>query len=238
MVEKNIKSKEGFTIIEVVLVLAIAGLIFLMVFVAFPALQRSQKDTRRQSDIERLSSQITNFKTNNSGKIPTGTESTVGEGENVQGTGMIGVLGHYEKSANTWGQNPGTWGYFYDNYLLAGGDVFEDPDGNPYGLMIVTCANGANFATPFGGLTAGTACTNAKAQRTSVEFSTQSNPGNDTNMKIIDSYGGTGSSGDGHSIAIVLGARCDGETSVASSGARDVALVYKKEGGGTLCIAN
>ena len=35
----------GFTIIEVVLVLAIAGLIFLMVFIALPVLQRSQRDT-------------------------------------------------------------------------------------------------------------------------------------------------------------------------------------------------
>ena len=32
------QTKKGFTIIEVVLVLAIAGLIFLMVFIALPAL--------------------------------------------------------------------------------------------------------------------------------------------------------------------------------------------------------
>ncbi|MBQ3261101.1 type II secretion system protein, partial [Candidatus Saccharibacteria bacterium] len=32
----NINFKKGFTIIEVVLVLAIAGLIFLMVFIALP----------------------------------------------------------------------------------------------------------------------------------------------------------------------------------------------------------
>ena len=41
--------KGGFTIIEVVLVLAIAGLIFLMVFIALPALQRSQRDTERRT---------------------------------------------------------------------------------------------------------------------------------------------------------------------------------------------
>ena len=41
-------SKQGFTIIEVVLVLAIAGLIFLMVFIALPALQRSQRDAQRK----------------------------------------------------------------------------------------------------------------------------------------------------------------------------------------------
>ncbi|MCL2869540.1 prepilin-type N-terminal cleavage/methylation domain-containing protein, partial [Candidatus Saccharibacteria bacterium] len=39
---KHFKTRQGFTIIEVVLVLAIAGLIFLMVFIALPALQRSQ----------------------------------------------------------------------------------------------------------------------------------------------------------------------------------------------------
>jgi hypothetical protein cdiviTM7_02704 len=44
-------TKKGFTIIEVVLVLAIAGLIFLMVFLALPALQRSQRDAQRKQDV-------------------------------------------------------------------------------------------------------------------------------------------------------------------------------------------
>ena len=47
-------SKKGFTIIEVVLVLAIGGLIFLMVFIALPALQRSQRDTQRKDDLARF----------------------------------------------------------------------------------------------------------------------------------------------------------------------------------------
>lgn len=42
------KLNKGFTIIEVVLVLAIAGLIFLAVFLALPALQRNQRDTQRK----------------------------------------------------------------------------------------------------------------------------------------------------------------------------------------------
>ena len=57
--------KLGFTIIEVTLVLAIAGLIFLMVFVALPALQRSQRDTQRKNDIARLMSAINSYKSNN-----------------------------------------------------------------------------------------------------------------------------------------------------------------------------
>lgn len=65
------KSKEkGFTIIEVVLVLAIAGLIFLMVFIALPALQRSQRDTQREGDLSRVSTQINSYQSSNRGNIP------------------------------------------------------------------------------------------------------------------------------------------------------------------------
>ena len=52
-----------------VLVLAIAGLIFLMVFIALPALQRSQRDTQRRNDYSMLSSAITSFSTSNQGKL-------------------------------------------------------------------------------------------------------------------------------------------------------------------------
>jgi prepilin-type N-terminal cleavage/methylation domain-containing protein len=65
------KNKEkGFTIIEVVLVLAIAGLIFLMVFIALPALQRSQRDTQRRDDVSKFVSQLTSYSTNNRGALP------------------------------------------------------------------------------------------------------------------------------------------------------------------------
>ena len=43
--------KKGFTIIEVSLVLAIAGLIFLMIFIALPALRRTQRDSARREDM-------------------------------------------------------------------------------------------------------------------------------------------------------------------------------------------
>ena len=66
----NTKSKSGFTIIEVVLVLAIAGLIFLIVFLAVPALQRSQRDTQRKSDLSRLMAQVNSYQSNNRGDVP------------------------------------------------------------------------------------------------------------------------------------------------------------------------
>ena len=63
-------AKNGFTIIEVVLVLAIAGLIFLMVFVALPALQRNQRDTQRKRDLQSVAAAIINYQSNNGGKMP------------------------------------------------------------------------------------------------------------------------------------------------------------------------
>ena len=51
MSKTTTKHRKGFTIIEVVLVLAIAGLIFLMIFIAFPALQRGQRNTQRRRDL-------------------------------------------------------------------------------------------------------------------------------------------------------------------------------------------
>lgn len=64
MSKQELKQK-GFTIIEVVLVLAIAALIFLMVFIALPALQRSQRDTARKNDVSIVSSAINSWQGNN-----------------------------------------------------------------------------------------------------------------------------------------------------------------------------
>lgn len=78
MAKQNINSKKGFTIIEVVLVLAIAGLIFLMVFIALPALQRSQRNTQRRDDYSMLSTAVTNYMSNNGGRLSklVGTEAS------------------------------------------------------------------------------------------------------------------------------------------------------------------
>jgi type IV pilus assembly protein PilA len=67
----KINNKDGFTIIEVVLVLAIAGLIFLMVFVALPALQMSQRDTARKNDVSLVAAGVTTYTGNNRGAFPT-----------------------------------------------------------------------------------------------------------------------------------------------------------------------
>jgi len=73
-VQQKIKEK-GFTIIEVVLVLAIAALIFLMVFIALPALQRSQRDTQRKSDLGRVQTAVQQYQSNNRNALPPGSGS-------------------------------------------------------------------------------------------------------------------------------------------------------------------
>jgi prepilin-type N-terminal cleavage/methylation domain-containing protein len=105
----NVQRKQkGFTIIEVVLVLAIAGLIFLMVFIALPALQRSQRDTQRKDDLSRFTTALQNYATNNRGSLPVTTTAF------------------------------GPSGNFISTYLAVGGSSFTDPSGTPYSTVVVT----------------------------------------------------------------------------------------------------
>ena len=48
--QKRKGNQEGFTIIEVLIVLAIAGLIMVVVFLAVPNLQKSQRNNSRKTD--------------------------------------------------------------------------------------------------------------------------------------------------------------------------------------------
>lgn len=79
--------QKGFTIIEVVLVLAIAGLIFLMIFIALPALQRGQRDTARKTEAGTIISAIVTYQGNNRGNTPT-TAAQIGQIING-GTGTL-----------------------------------------------------------------------------------------------------------------------------------------------------
>ncbi|HSX44031.1 MAG TPA: prepilin-type N-terminal cleavage/methylation domain-containing protein [Candidatus Saccharimonadales bacterium] len=73
MLKPNKKREHGFTIIEVLIVLAIAGLILLIVFLAVPALQRNSRNTQRRSDVSRMLGAMQEATNNNSGSVPTGS---------------------------------------------------------------------------------------------------------------------------------------------------------------------
>ncbi len=61
----------GFTIIEIMIVLAIAGLIMLIVFLAVPALQRSSRNTSRKNDAASVLAGFSEYSDNNGGALPT-----------------------------------------------------------------------------------------------------------------------------------------------------------------------
>jgi prepilin-type N-terminal cleavage/methylation domain-containing protein len=67
---KLTKKIQGFTIIEVMIVLAIAGLILAIIFLAVPALQRSSRNTQRSADATHLGGLINATEANNNGKVP------------------------------------------------------------------------------------------------------------------------------------------------------------------------
>ncbi len=123
------KSKKGFTIIEVVLVLAIAGLIFLMVFIALPALQRSQRNTQRGDDLSRVLTAINSYQSNNNGKVPfgTGTGYTAGVDTNFVPRYIDDKCD--TPAAKTVGTGTGAQSALgYSNCV----DQFTDPDGTIY----------------------------------------------------------------------------------------------------------
>lgn len=71
MLKKLRQQSKGFTIVEVLIVLAIAGLILLIVFLAVPALQRNNRNTQRSNDAAIVLGGIQESINANNGQLPT-----------------------------------------------------------------------------------------------------------------------------------------------------------------------
>ncbi len=90
MLNKIKKSRsEGFTIIEVMIVLAIAALILLIVLLAVPALQRNSRNTALKNDASAITAGVNEFKSNNDGANPTTISATTVSG--ATGTSSVTV---------------------------------------------------------------------------------------------------------------------------------------------------
>lgn len=70
------RKQEGFTIIEVLIVLAIAGLIIAIVLIAVPNLQRSSRNTSIKNDANVAAGAVNEFVANNDGKTVTTLSGT------------------------------------------------------------------------------------------------------------------------------------------------------------------
>ena len=141
---KNNTKKSAFTIIEVVLVLGIAGLIFLAVFIAVPALQRSQRDTKRMEDMARVVAAVSSYVGNNSGNSPWShacPDGTPNEEFACVNSENYYFVRDYLDPELTMGSDPLT---SYRKFPSCG-DGFRDPDGECYGML----ATGGSFGTDY-----------------------------------------------------------------------------------------
>ncbi len=105
--QTKLKNRQGFTIIEVMIVLAIAGLIMLIVFLAVPALQRASRNTSRKNDASRLATAVSSFVSNANGDLPcmgnTNTFSNTSTDANTVETsaGKLGQLAFTSEACTT-----------------------------------------------------------------------------------------------------------------------------------------
>ena len=224
MANKNINSKEGFTIIEVVLVLAIAGLIFLMVFVALPALQRSQRDTQRRNDMSRVDTSLVQWQTNHStdsNNLPSGPSPW-------SGTDYIDSESAPSGSTNSKCKDSGTGQLacaFVRDYMNSGAsdtdkkNEFQDPDGVPYSLYITE-----NWAT-----------TSSNITRTPPASSGITNTELTASSEVTDGVTLGGDTFAARTVYIIPGGRCSGSAAVKAE-KRHFAILYRLEGAGVYCI--
>jgi prepilin-type N-terminal cleavage/methylation domain-containing protein len=98
MLQKLKQRKEsGFTIIEVMIVLAIAGLIMVVVFLAVPNLQKSQRNNARKTDANNALSAFSTYVSNNGGNNPAACSNLT----DCTGSFLNGVnMGYFKTDAN------------------------------------------------------------------------------------------------------------------------------------------
>ena len=70
MVIKYKLNRRGFTLIELVMVLAIAGLLITMIFVALSQVQKSRRDAQRKADLDKVVVQLNSYSHQNNGVYP------------------------------------------------------------------------------------------------------------------------------------------------------------------------
>lgn len=137
MLNKIKKDNKGFTIIEVLIVLAIAGLILLVVFLAVPALQRNSRNTQLRNAAATIAGGVNEYIANNNGALPATPGFTITSGEaTIGGSSKVKI--------------PGS---------ITSGDIIYNIDKkcNPAGTAVEGTATKRSFALTFSVETGGTA---------------------------------------------------------------------------------
>lgn len=109
--------RQGFTIIEVLIVLAIAGLILSIVFIAIPQLQRNARDAKRQDMAQRISSELGAFAANNQGTYP-----------------WVGVSGTFTHCSTVNSNNQSCYDW-YNRYMSGKVNISDPSTGNTTNIL-------------------------------------------------------------------------------------------------------
>jgi type II secretory pathway pseudopilin PulG len=70
MLNKQTSKTAGFTIVETLIVLAVAGLILILVLQAIPGLGRNSRNHQRKQDVQTILEAVSHWELNHSGTIP------------------------------------------------------------------------------------------------------------------------------------------------------------------------
>lgn len=198
--------KKGFSFIEVVLVLGIAGLIFIMAFIALPSLWTSQRDAARRANLMEFLSDLKTYQTNNSrGALPT------------QQSGDTYEVHKWSDIRN--GTYTNDWAGFIKDYV----DInFEDPSGTKYTFYITRCK------TDSGEQATGKPCEYGPTDNSKTNEEGKDILGlNRANLNLENPLD--------YTIYIAIGATCEGNQMVKASNNRSVAALQILERAGRYC---
>lgn len=106
-----LKGSQGFTLIEVTLVLALAGVIMTMAFLAYRQASANRRDTQRRADANRIITELQNY------------------------YGDKSAWPEFSTNKAACATDSNTFSIFIQKYLCDGGTSFLSPDGTNYNLV-------------------------------------------------------------------------------------------------------
>lgn len=201
----------GFSLIEVALVIAIAGLIFAMTFAILPGILANSRDTARRDDMLSFVSKLKEYQKNNSrGALPSFIKS---EADLINNNKRVVITGDDVALDKEGSLHPSftetSWGAFYRDYLTT---AFEDPSGHPYDLSIMNCELSTSK------ISLGDECNATDLKKDLSEPFDMQDPD--------------------PTIFILLGASCDGALPVKAASGRKIAVMYRLERSDAICTTN
>ena len=200
--------KKGFTIIEIVLVLAIAGLIFLAVFVALPNLQRSQRDAQRRRDLTQIHANVVTLNAATKTNLWANNSAVNSKIKNNVGYGIVSLE------------------------ILSDDDPLKnDPSGFERKVYVTGCRKSSAANVTEGEPCPASSTIKRKTGNNDEYEQKFLTSGRIENLqKYLSDYLGM--------VFVILNASCDGSTVIYKQGAKNFATVTALESGDQMCLSS